>query len=418
MQQLENIDKDYLKWFSEIKSKIRSTQIRAALAANATLIEFYYDLGRMIVEKQVQSAWGDKLVQQLSKDLRAEFPEMSGLSYSNLRYCKSFFLYFQISPQAEGQICQQSVGKLQNNDNQNSIICPQIVGKISRQSISPICPQSVGKLQTVDSQKNTTPSQAVGEFYPPIAGQLSLEAGGKLRSLVFNTPWGHLREIISKVKELKTAIFYLQETQKNGWSRDVLALQIKNRLHERQGKAVTNFSLTLPEPISDLAQQTLKDPYIFDFLTISKPYYEKDIENQLIQHIAKFLLELGKGFAFVGQQYHLEIADSDYYIDLLFYHIQLKCYVVIELKNTKFIPEYAGKLNFYLSAVDTLLKKDDDKPAIGILLCRDKNNIEVEFALRDIHKPMGVSEFELTTALPEELKSSLPTIEELEQSIK
>ena len=197
-----------------------------------------------------------------------------------------------------------------------------------------------------------------------------------------------------------------------------MALQIKNGLHERQGKAITNFAFTLPEPMSDLAQQALKDPYVFDFLTMTKPYHEKDIENQLIQHIAKFLLELGKGFAFVGQQYHLEIADSDYYIDLLFYHIQLKCYVIIELKNTKFIPEYAGKLNFYLSAVDTLLKKDDDKSTIGILLCRDKNNIEVEFALRDISKPMGVSEFDFTKILPEELKSSLPTVEELEQSIK
>jgi len=410
MQQLANIDKDYLNWFSEIKSKIRSTQIRAALAANATLIEFYYDLGRMIVEKQAQSAWGDKLVQQLSKDLQAEFPEMSGLSYTNLMYCKQFFSYFQIDQQPISQISPQSVGKLQLAKEQKDTICQQSVGRF--------LPHSEGELQAVDNHKNIFLPQPVGEFCPQLGDKLSPEAGEKLRNLVFNTPWGHLREIISKVKDLKTAIFYLQKTQENAWSRDVLALQIKNRLHERQGKAISNFSLTLPEPMSDLAQQALKDPYVFDFLTISKPYREKDIENQLIQHIVKFLLELGKGFAFVGQQYHLEIADSDYYVDLLFYHIQLKCYVVIELKNTKFIPEYAGKLNFYLSAVDTLLKKDDDKPTIGILLCRDKNNIEAEFALRDIHKPMGVSEFELTTALPEELKSSLPTIEELEQSMK
>ena len=379
-----NIDKDYLKWFSEIKNKIRSTQIRVALAANATLIEFYYDLGGMIVEKQAQSAWGDKLVQQLSKDLQGEFPEMKGISRTNLLYCKQFFLYFQIGQQPVSQIVPQTAGQLQNVDNQENIISPQVVG----------------------------------QFIPQLGDQLSPETGEKLRNLVFNTPWGHLREIISKVKDPRNALFYLFETQKNAWSRDVLALQIKSRLHERQGKAITNFSLTLPEPMSDLAQQTLKDPYIFDFLTMAKPYHEKDIENQLIQHVTKFLLELGKGFAFVGQQYHLEIADSDYYLDLLFYHIQLKCYVVIELKNTKFIPEYAGKLNFYLSAVDSLLKKEDDKPAIGILLCRDKNNIEVEFALRDIHKPMGVSEFNLTSALPEELKSSLPTIEEIEQSIR
>jgi YhcG PDDEXK nuclease domain len=166
-----------------------------------------------------------------------------------------------------------------------------------------------------------------------------------------------------------------------------------------------------------LAQQTLKDPYVFDFMTMAKPYLEKDIEKQLTQHITKFLLELGKGFAFVGQQFHLEIANSDYYLDLLFYHVKLKCYVVIELKNTKFIPEYAGKLNFYLSAVDTLLKAEDDKPTIGIILCRDKNNIEAEFALRNINKPMGISEFNFTEILPEELKSSLPTIEEIEREL-
>ncbi|CAN5435829.1 hypothetical protein BH10BAC3_BH10BAC3_07910 [soil metagenome] len=166
--------------------------------------------------------------------------------------------------------------------------------------------------------------------------------------------------------------------------------------------------------MSDLAQQTLKHPYVFDFMTMAKPYQEKDIENQLVNHIRKFLLELGKGFAFVGQQYHIEIAQNDYYIDLLFYHIKLKCYVVIELKNTKFIPEFAGKLNFYLSAIDSLVKEADDKATIGILLCRDKNNIEAEFAIRDINKPMGVSEFQLTEILPDNLKSSLPTIEELE----
>lgn len=189
-------------------------------------------------------------------------------------------------------------------------------------------------------------------------------------------------------------------------------------MYQRTGKTISNFKHTLPEPLSDLAQQTFKDPYIFDFMTMAKPYHEKDIEQQLTQHITKFLLELGKGFAFVGKQYHLEIADNDYYLDLLFYHIKLKCYVVIELKNTPFIPEYAGKLNFYLSAVDTLVKEQDDKPTIGIILCRDKNNIEAEFALRDMNKPMGVSEFNFTEILPEELKSSLPTIEELENELR
>lgn len=231
-------------------------------------------------------------------------------------------------------------------------------------------------------------------------------------------PWSHIKILLDKVSELQEAIFYIQQTIENGWSRDVLALQIKSDLFSRQGAAISNFKETLPEPQSDLAQQAIKDPYTFDFLSITQPYNERDIENQLIEHITKFLLELGKGFAFVGRQYHLEVGESDYYLDLLFYHIKLKCYVVIELKNTKFIPEYAGKLNFYLSAVDSLLKSDGDNPTIGILLCRDKNKIETEFALRDINKPMGVSEFTLTEILPENLKGSLPTVEEIEADMK
>jgi predicted nuclease of restriction endonuclease-like (RecB) superfamily len=198
----------------------------------------------------------------------------------------------------------------------------------------------------------------------------------------------------------------------------VLALQLKSNLYGRAGKAVTNFSRTLPAPQSDLAQQTLKDPYTFDFMAMTAPFNEQDVERQLTRHITQFLLELGKGFAFIGRQYHLEVAGNDYYIDLLFYHVTLKCYVVVELKNRKFIPEYAGKLNFYLSAVDSLLKRDDDQPTIGLLLCRDKNNIEVEFALRDMNKPMGVSEYTLVETLPDNLKGALPTVEEIELDLQ
>jgi predicted nuclease of restriction endonuclease-like (RecB) superfamily len=197
--------------------------------------------------------------------------------------------------------------------------------------------------------------------------------------------WGHNVLVFSKSESVEEAKFYLQQTIENGWSRDILALQIKSKLYNRQGKAVTNFKETLPDPFSDLTQQTLKDPYVFDFLSLETPFKKKDIERQSVIHITKFLLELGKGFAFIGQQYQLKIGETDYYVDLLFYYTKLKCYVVIELKNTKFIPEYAGKLNFYLSAVDTLVKQADDNPTIGILLCRDKNNFETEFALRDIN---------------------------------
>ncbi|BDD12097.1 hypothetical protein FUAX_45290 (plasmid) [Fulvitalea axinellae] len=231
-------------------------------------------------------------------------------------------------------------------------------------------------------------------------------------------PWYHHISLLSKVKDLDERIFYLVETAKNGWSRDTMLLQVKTDLYGRRGQSVTNFENTLPAPQSDLARQTIKDPYVFDFLSLSETFKEKDIEDQLVNHISKFLLELGKGFAFMGKQYRLNIADQDYYLDLLFYHVTLKCYVVIELKNTKFIPEYAGKLNFYLSAVDDLLKTESDNPSIGILLCRDKNNLEVEFSLRGMSQPIGVSEFNLTEQLPEELKSSLPTVEEIERELE
>lgn len=337
------LDTHYTSWITEVKTKLRLVQAKAALAVNSLLIEFYWELGKSIAEKE--NIWGSKLIEQIAKDLKAEFPELSGLSTSNLKYCKRFYTFYQsgIGQQPVDQFVQQTVAQI---------------------------------------------------------------------------PWGHNILIFSKSKTIEEATFYISQTLENGWSRDVLALQLKTQLYERHGKSINNFKNTLPNPLSELAEQTLKDPYVFDFLSLSKPFHERDIEKQLVAHITKFLLELGKGFAFVGQQYHLEIGESDYYLDLLFYHIKLKCYVVIELKNTKFIPEYAGKLNFYLSAVDSLLKQEDDRSTIGILLCRDKNNIETEFALRDINKPIGVSEFHLTEILPDELKSSLPSIEEIETELK
>lgn len=239
-----------------------------------------------------------------------------------------------------------------------------------------------------------------------------------LPQLVAKLPWGHNILLMEKVKDIDVRLWYAEKCIENQWSREVLSIQLKNKLHERQGKAINNFKNTLPQPVSDLAQQTLKDPYVFDFLTLDTEYREKDIENQLIQHVSKFLLELGKGFAFVGQQYHLKVSQSDYYLDLLFYHTRLKCYVVIELKNGRFTPEYTGKLNFYLSAVDSLIKMPDDSPTIGLLLCKEKDSIEAEFALRDINKPIGISEYVIAENLPEELKSSLPTIEEIESELK
>ncbi len=350
---------EYKEFIIDIKSKIKYSQIKIATTVNSALIMFYWELGEMISIKQKETKWGSKFIEQMAKDLRKELPEMKGFSRTNLFYIKKFYEFYSTN-------LVQLSGGLDKKDDKNQIV------------------------------------------------QLH---GGQIEHIIFQIPWRHNIEILNKTKTVDEAIYYIKQTILNNWSRDILALNIKTDLFKRDGNSINNFKSTLSEPLSDLAVQTIKDPYIFDFLTFEKPFVEKDIENKLVDNITKFLLELGKGFAYVGKQFHLEIAQQDYYLDLLFYHIELKCYVVIELKNRKFIPEFAGKLNFYISAVDTLLKKDSDNPTIGILLCRDKNNIEAEFSLRDINKPIGVSEFELTEILPDNLKSSLPTIEEFEEEL-
>ncbi len=348
---------DYQEWLSAIKQRVVCARLRVALAANSELIALYYELGAQIVDREAQAQWGSGFIDAFSKDLRQTFPDVGGFSSKNLRYCRAFFRFY-----CDPAMWQQAVAKL------------------------------------------------------PDTSWTGVD--GELATLLARTPWGHNILIFTKCASVAEASFYLAQTLENGWSRDVLALQLKSSLFARAGKAVTNFSRTLPLPQSDLAQQTLKDPYTFDFMAMTAPYNELDVERQLTQHITQFLLELGKGFAFIGRQYHLEIAGNDYYIDLLFYHVTLKCYVVVELKNRKFIPEYAGKLNFYLSAVDSLLKRDDDQPTIGLLLCRDKNNIEVEFSLRDMNKPMGVSEYTLIETLPDNLKGAMPTVQEIESDLQ
>ncbi|NLZ61097.1 MAG: DUF1016 domain-containing protein [Lentisphaerae bacterium] len=348
---------DYQDWLNTIKQRVVSARLRVALAANSELIALYYEIGAQILDRETHARWGSGFIDAFSKDLRQTFPDVGGFSSKNLRYCRAFFRFY-----CDPAIWQQAVAKLSD-----------------------------------------TPWAGIDEA---LAAQLA------------QIPWGHNILIFTKCSSTAEAGFYIAQTLEQGWSRDMLALQLKSRLHERAGKAVSNFSRTFPAPQSDLAQQILKDPYTFDFMALTDPYNERDIECQLTEHITRFLLELGKGFAFVGRQYHLEIAGNDYYLDLLFYHVTLKCYVVIELKNRRFIPEYAGKLNFYLSAVDSLLKRSDDQPTIGLLLCRDKNNIDVEFALRDMGKPMGVSEYTLAENLPDNLKGALPTVEEIEQDLQ
>jgi predicted nuclease of restriction endonuclease-like (RecB) superfamily len=327
-------------------------------------------MGKMIANNQALFEGRNNYVEQLANDLRAEFPEMKGFSRSNLFYIRKFYQFYA---DTSGQ---QLVG-----------LNESAFGKISvRQSVA---------LET-----ETTVQQPVG-----------------FNLNIVSIPWGHHVLLLDKVKSVDEAIFYLNQTIENNWSRAILTLQIEQNLYIRQGKAITNFEQTLPEKQALMAGQILKDPYNFGFLTLEAKVQELDIERQLTEHITKFLLELGKGFAFIGRQYPLQVGDKDYRLDLLFYHIRLRCFVVVDLKVVEFEPEFAGKMNFYLSVVDDQIKTADDEPSIGIILCKNKNKLEVEYALQGMNKPIGVSEFTVSQALPAELKSTLPTIEEFENEL-
>lgn len=358
------IDNAYKDWLIELKQKVRISQLKAAVAVNTELIMLYWELGKMITEKQ--TAWGSKFLEQLSQDLRTEFPDMQGFSERNLKYCRQFYQFYAPS------IGQQLVARLEHANPTND--SPQIV---SHEDFNAVFRQQ------------------------PVA----------------QIPWGHNILIFSKSKSADEAEFYAGQTLQNGWSRNILSQQINANLFERQGKAIHNFQNTLPEITSDLAHQMIKDPYQFDFLALTDNYKERELENALVNNITNFLLELGSGFAYIGRQVPLMIGDQEYFIDLLFYHLKLRAYVVVELKTTDFIPEYAGKLSFYLSAANDLLKHPTDNPTIGLMICKNKNNIIAEYALKDINQPIGVSEYQLSKLFPEEFKSSLPTIEEIEKEL-
>jgi predicted nuclease of restriction endonuclease-like (RecB) superfamily len=282
----------------------------------------------------------------------------------------------------------------------------------------PIVQQPVAQLSEPAKRPVVLAQLPSSEISPQAAAKLVVPDDlTKVQQLVAQIPWGQNVILLDKVKDPSARLWYVQQTITHGWSRNVLALQIKSGAHARAGKAVHNFHATLPPPQSDLAAQVLKDPYIFDFLTLAEPFRERELELALLDQVQKFLLELGQGFAFVGRQYHLEVADDDFYLDLLFYHLRLRCFVVVDLKRGPFKAEYAGKMNFYCNVVDDHLRHADDKPTIGLILCQDKNRIIAEYALKGVKKAIGVSEYQLTRALPKAFRSSLPTVEEMETEL-
>lgn len=373
-------DNAYKQWLLQLKERVRTAQMKAALKVNAELLTLYWDLGSEIIDKEKNTAWGQKIIPKLSADLLNEFPDLKGFSRTNLFYIRKWFLFYSNAP----QIVPQAVGQLP-------------VSSKGQQAVAQILPQPVAK-----SGKKTV-QQPVAPIVPQLVGQI---------------PWGHHREIISKCKDIEEALFYIAQTTQHNWSRSVLVHQMESGLYKRKGKALTNFEYTLPKPQSDLANELLKNPYNFDFLQLGSAASERDLETALTDHLIKFLLELGAGFAFMGRQHLLVVDKEDFFLDLLFYHTKLHCYVVVELKIDNFKPEYAGKLNFYLSAVDAQLKSKEDQPSIGLLLCKKAGKLIVEYSLKSIGKPIGVSEYQLTESIPVKMKGKLPTIKQIEKELK
>lgn len=351
---------EYKSWIDDIKKRIRQAQIKAAIKVNYELLDLYWELGKDIVKKQESAKWGDAFLKTMSKDLQKAFPDLSGLSPQNLKHIRYWYKFYS----------QEGIGL-----------------------------------------------QAVTQLEDGLDDAPSRPALQEIEKLIKSIPWGHNQRIMYKCKSINEALFYVQKTMDNNWSRNVLEHQIDASLYERQGKAVTNFQVKLPEPQSDLAEQTLKDPYNFDFLSLREKYDEKELEDALVNQITQFLLELGTGFSYIGRQVPILVGKTEFRMDLLFYHVRLHCYVVVELKTEKFKPEFAGKLNFYVTVVNKNLKAEQDNQTIGILICKDKDDVVAEYALEDMSQPLGIAQYEFTKVLDKDFRSSLPTIEEIEQGL-
>jgi predicted nuclease of restriction endonuclease-like (RecB) superfamily len=360
----------YAELLEALKADIRASRVRAAAAANRELLALYWRIGAAIVARQAEAGWGARVLDRLATDLQAAFPGVEGFSRRNLYRMRAFHLAYPATPEDPEPSRSGSIAVAASG----AEVLPD-----TRAALPGIVPQAVAPL-----------------------------------------PWGHHVLLLERLKDPTTRRWYAEQAVAYGWSRAILDLQIEGRLHERQGKATTNFARTLPAPDSDLAQQTLKDPYLFDFLTLAPTAHERETERALVAHVEKFLLELGAGFAFVGRQVHLEVDGEDFYVDLLFYHLTLRCFVVVDLKAVPFRPEFAGQINFYCSVVDDRMRRPGDGPTIGLLLCKGKNRVVAEYALRDVHKPIGVADWEtrLAASLPDALRGSLPTVEELEEELQ
>ncbi|MGP1620972.1 MAG: PDDEXK nuclease domain-containing protein [Candidatus Cryptobacteroides sp.] len=361
------IDKDYSRWVEDLSVRYRQSQIKAAVRVNRELLKYYWELGRDIEEMHVEERWGQSVIKNLSVDLQLKNPNSTGLSRTNIYYAKKFYLlysqYLKIVPQVVGQL---ENGKAQQTVKDSSEIVPQPVGQ--------------------------------------------------LEEMLFSIPWGHHRYLIDRYgTEPAEAFFYVKKTMQEGWSRNVLLNFMDSDLYEREGKALTNFTRTLPDETSDLAQELTKDPYNFAFTGITKPYNEQILKDALLANISQFLLELGTGFAYIGKEYRLQIGQKEKFIDLLFYNLNLSCYVVIEVKIGEFDFQDLGQLSGYVVACNHILRKEGrDNPTIGLLICRQKDSMLAQYALEGSNLPLGISEYDLEKLYPEKVEGTIPTIEEIE----
>lgn len=362
------MDGDYVQWVKEIAARYRRCQVKASIKVNQEMLSFYWDLGYDIVSRHAENKYGSKFYASISRDLQSLLPNIEGLSERNIRYCKKFYMLYS---QVDRILLQVVVKSDKTTQNAN---LPQVVAESGEH------PSIVDKLCAV--------------------------------------PWGHHRLIMDKCQgDIQKAWFFVNKVVEDGWSRAVLLNFIDTNLYERQGAATTNFNQTLPSPDSDLAQEITRDPYCFDFTKLREPYNERLLKDALIHNIEKFLLELGTGFAYLGREYRIEVGDTEQFLDMLFYNLKLRCYVVIEVKTTPFASSHIGQLGTYMVAVDHQLRTEHDNKTIGLLICKTKDRVVAQYALESSNQPIGISEYELEKFYPAKLEGTIPTVKEIEDNV-
>lgn len=369
---------EYAYLLKNVKKRILIAQQHAYYSANAELLRMYWDVGEMLFTSKMKDGWGKKTLQRLANDLKNEYTDIKGFSIRNMQCMMQFY----------------------NEYNKELTMCKMSVSAIAQPSVAQLSQEF-----NVDVQPITQPSVAQltnSNFSLPIT----------------HVSWSNNLVLMQKVKDIKARYWYMIQCISANWTRDYLKEAIELDYYKQHGALANNFQLTLPKPEAEEVRNSLKDPYLFDMITFTEKYDERDVELGLVKHVEKFLMEMGAGFAFLGRQYHIEVAGDDYYLDMLMYNTFMHRYMVVELKVTEFKPEYVGKLNFYCSAVDDILCREGDNKTIGLLLCKTKDRIKAEYALRDINKPIGISDYKLGQVLPKDLRSSLPSIEEIEEELE